>query len=78
LKAARNERSESEKQLLARYTEQRERILEEASHSAARKLGLEQTAHADDPSFRNTARASKPGKKTRWSGEHDKTLYRKN
>ncbi len=78
MKAARNERSESEKQLLARYTEQRERILEEASHSAARKLGLDDKAHPDDPIFRNIERASKPGKKTRWSVDHDKILYRKN
>jgi len=72
---ARRERNESENQLPARYTEQRERILEEASHLAARKLGLDDKAYPDDPIFRNIERASKPGKKTRWSVDHEKTLY---
>ena len=75
MKAPRKERNESENQLLARYTEQRERISEEASHSAARKLGLDDKAYPDDPIFRNIDRASKPGKKTRWSVDHDKMLY---
>jgi hypothetical protein len=75
---ARKERNESENRLLARYTEQRERILEEASHLAARKLGLDDKAYPDDPIFRNIDRASKAGKKkTRWSVDHDKILYRK-
>jgi len=77
LKVARKERNESENQLLARYTEQRERILEEASHLAAQRLGLDDKVYPDDPIFRNIDRASKPGKKTRWSVDHDKTLYRK-
>ena len=60
-----------------RYTEQRERILDEASHLAARKLGLDDKAYPDDPIFRNIERASNPGKKTPWSVDHDKVLYRK-
>ncbi len=71
---ARKERNESENQLLARYTEQRERTLEEASH-LARKLGLDDKAYPDDPIFRNIERASNPGKKTQWSVDHDKMLY---
>ncbi len=63
MKVARKERNESENQLLARYTEQRERILEEASHLAGRKLGLDDKAYLDDPIFRNIERASNPGKK---------------
>ncbi len=31
----------------------------------------------DDPIFKNIERASKPGKKTKWSVDHDKALYRK-
>ena len=77
MKVARKERNESENPLLARHTKQRERILEEASQSAARKLGLDDKAYPDDPIFRNIDRASKPGKKTRWSVDHDKMLYRK-
>ena len=72
---ARKERNESENRLLARYTEQRVRILEEASHLAARKLGLDDKAYPDDPIFRNIERASNPGKKTRWSVDHDTMLY---
>jgi len=49
--------------------------LEEASHLAARKLGLDDKAYPDDPIFRNIERASNPGKKTRWSVDHDKMLY---
>ncbi len=77
MKVAGKDRNESGNQLLARYTEQRERILEEASHLAARKLGLDDKAYPDDPIFRNIERASKPGKKTRWSVDHDKILYSK-
>jgi hypothetical protein len=76
LKVARKERNESENLLLARYTEQRERLLEEASNLAARKLALDDKAYPDDPIFRNIEHASKPGKKTRWSVDHDKMLYR--
>jgi len=75
VEVVRKERNESENRLLARYTEQRERILEEASHLAARKLGVDDKAYPDDPIFRNIQRASKPGKKTRWSVDHDKMLY---
>jgi hypothetical protein len=74
---ARKERNESENQLLARYTEQRERILEEASRLAAWELGVDDKVYPDDPIFRNIERASKPGKKTRWSVDHDKILYSK-
>ena len=77
MKAAQENRNGSENQLLARYTKQRERILKEASHLAARKLGLDDKAYPDDPILRNIERASKPGKKTQWSVDHDKTLYRK-
>ena len=75
MKVARKERNESENRLLARYTEQRERILEEASHLAVLKLGLDDKAYPDDLIFRNIERASNPGKKTRWSVDHDKMLY---
>jgi len=51
--------------------------LEEASHLATRKLGLDDKAYPDDPIFRNIERASKPGKKARSSVDHDKMLYRK-
>jgi hypothetical protein len=74
---ARKERNESENQLLARYTEQRERILEETSHLAARKLGLDDKAYPDDPIFKNIERASSRGKKTQWAVDHDKILYSK-
>ena len=77
MKVVRKERNESENQLLARYTEQRERILEEASHLAARKLGFDDKSYPDDLIFRNIERASKPGKKTRWAVDHDKILYSK-
>ena len=40
-----------------------------------RKLGLDDKAYPDDPIFRNIERASNPGKKTRWSVDHDKMLY---
>ena len=75
MKVVRKERNESENRLLARYTEQRERILEEASHLAARKLGLDDKAYPDNPIFRIIEHASKPGKKTRWAVDHDKMLY---
>ena len=74
MKVARKERNESENQLLARYTEQRERTLEKASH-LARKLGLDDKAYPDDPIFRSIKRASNPGKKTPWSVDHDRILY---
>ena len=31
----------------------------------------------DDPIFKSTERASKPGKKNNWSVDHDKVLYGK-
>ena len=74
MKVARKERNESENQLLARYTEQRERTLEKASH-LARKLGLDDKAYPDDPIFRNIERVTKPGKKTWWLVHYDKILY---
>ena len=40
-----------------------------------RKLGLDDKAYPDDPIFRNIERLSNPGKKTRWSVDHDKMLY---
>ena len=49
--------------------------MEEASHLAARKLGLDDKANPDDPIFRNIERTSNPGKKTRWSVDHHKMLY---
>ena len=73
MKVARKERNESENRLLARYTEQRERILEEASHLAARKLGLDDKAYPDDPIFRNIERASNRDKKT--GGQSTMTRY---
>jgi len=48
--------------------------LEEASHLAARKLGLDDKSYLDDPIFRNIERASNPDKKTRWSVDHDKIV----
>ena len=75
MKVVRKERNESENRLPARYTEQRVRILEEASHLAARKLGLDDKVYPDDRIFRNIQRASNPSKKTRWSVDHDTMVH---
>jgi hypothetical protein len=51
--------------------------LKEASLTAAQKLMLDDKVYPDDPIFKNVERASKPGKKTQWSVDHDKILYSK-
>ena len=77
LKVAQTELNETEYQLLARYAEERKLTVKEALRMAAQKLVLDDKVYADDPIFRNIERASKPGKKTRWSVDHDKMLYNK-
>jgi len=77
LKVAQTELNETEYQLLARYAEEHKLTVKEALRMAAQKLVLDDRVYPDDPIFRNMEEASKPGKKTRWSVEHDKILYSK-
>jgi len=77
LKVAQTELNETEYQLLARYAEERKLTVKEALRMAAQKLVLDDKVYPDDPIFKNVERASKPGKKTRWSVDHDKILYSK-
>jgi hypothetical protein len=51
--------------------------MKEALRRAAGKPMLDDKVYPDDPIFRNIERASKPGKKTQWSVDHDKILYSK-
>ena len=51
--------------------------VKEALRIAAQKLVLDDKVYPDDPIFKNIERASKPGKKTQWSVDHDKILYSK-
>ncbi len=44
---------------------------------AAHRLVLDDRIDPNDPIFRNVERASKRGRKTRWSVDHDKLLYTK-
>jgi len=77
LKMAQTELNETEYQLLARYAEEHKLTVKEALRLAAMKLVLDDKVYSDDPIFKNVERASKPGKKTRWSVDHDKVLYGK-
>jgi hypothetical protein len=77
LKVAQTELNETEYQLLARYAEERKLTVKEALRMAAQKLVLDDKVYPDDPIFKNVERASKPGRKTRWSVDHDKILYSK-
>ena len=77
LKVAHTELNETEYQLLARYAEEHKLTVKEALRLAAKRLVLDDKVYPDDPIFKNIERASKPGKKTRWSVVHDKVLYGK-
>ncbi len=77
LKVAQTELNETEYQLLARYAEEHRLTVKGALRIAAQKLVLDDKVYPDDPIFRNIERASKPGRKTRWSVNHDKILYSK-
>jgi len=67
----------TEYQLLARYAEEHKLTVKEALRLAAKRLVLDDKVYPDDPIFKNIDRASKPGKKTQWSVDHDKLLYGK-
>lgn len=77
MKVAQTELNETEYQLLARYAEEHKLSVKDALRLAAQRLVLEDKVYPDDPIFRNVERGSKPGKKTRWSVDHDKILYGK-
>ena len=77
LKVAQTELNETEYQMLARYAEEHKLTVKEALRLAAHRLVLEDKVYPDDPIFTNVERAPKPGKKTRWSVDHDKMLYSK-
>jgi hypothetical protein len=77
LKVAKTELNETEYQLLVRYAEQHKLTVREALRRAAQKLILNDKVYQEDPIFRSIQRASKPGRKTRWSSDHDKILYSK-
>ncbi len=77
LKVAQTELNETEYQLLARYAEEHKLTVKEALRIAAYKLVFDDKVYPDDPIFKNIERASKPGKKTQWSVDHDKILYGK-
>jgi len=77
LKVAQTELNETEYQLLARYAQEHKLTVKEALRMAAQKLVLDDKVYPDDPIFKNIERASKPGKKTQWSVDHDKILYSK-
>ena len=51
--------------------------MKEASRLAAKRLVRDDKVYPDDPIFKSTERASKPGKKNNWSVDHDKILYGK-
>ena len=77
LKVAQTELNETEYQLLARYAEEHKLTVKEALRMAAHRLVLDDKIDPNDPIFRNVERASKRGRKTRWSVDHDKLLYSK-
>ena len=77
MKLAQTELNETEYQLLARYAKQHKLTVKEALRIAARNLVLDDKIYPDDPIFKNIERASKHGKKTQWSVDHDKILYGK-
>jgi len=74
---AQTELNETEYQLLARYAKEHKLTVKEALHLAAKRLVLDDKIYPDDPIFKSTERASKPGKKNNWSIDHDKILYAK-
>lgn len=63
--------------MLARYAQEHNLTVKEALRMAAQKLVLDDKVYPDDPIFKNIQRASKPGKKTQFSVDHDKMLYGK-
>ncbi len=75
LKVAQTELNETEYQLLARYAKEHKLTVKEVLRRAAQKLVLDDRVYPDDPIFKNIQRASKPGKRTQWSIDHDKILY---
>jgi len=75
LKVAQTKLNQTEYQLLARYAEEHKLTVKEALRLAAKRLVLDDKVYPDDPIFKNIELASKPGKKTRWSVDHDKVLY---
>ncbi len=77
MKVAQTELNETEYQLLARYAEEHKLTVKEALRLAAKRLVLDDKVYPDDRIFKNIQRASKPGKKTQWSVDHDKALYSK-
>lgn len=77
MKVAQTELNETEYQLLSRYADQHKLTVKEALRLAAQRLVLDDKIYPDDPIFKNIERRSKPGKKTRWSADHDKILYGK-
>jgi hypothetical protein len=77
MKVAQTELNETEYQLLARYAEEHRLTVKEALRIAAQRLVLDDKVYPEDPIFKNVERASKPGRKTRWSLDHDKILYGK-
>ena len=77
MKVAQTELNETEYQLLARYAEEHKLTVKEALRLAAKRLVLDDKVYPDDPIFKNIQRASKPGKKTQGSIDHDKLLYGK-
>jgi hypothetical protein len=77
LKVAQTEPNETEYQLLAKYAEEHKLTVKEALRMAAQRLVLDDKVYLDDPIFRNIQRASKLGRKTQWSADHDKVPYSK-
>ena len=77
MKVAQTKLNQTEYQLLARYAEEHKLTVKEALRLAAKRLVLDDKVYPDDPIFKNIQRASKPGKKTQWSVDHDKALYSK-
>jgi hypothetical protein len=77
LKVAQTELNETEYQLLAKYAEEHKLTGKEALRMAGQRLVLDDKVYPDDPIFRNIQGASKLGRKTRWSADHDKVLYSK-
>ncbi len=75
LKVAQTELNETEYQLLARYAEEHKLTVKEALRMAAQRLVIDGKVDPNDPIFKNVRRASKPGRKTRWSVDHDRILY---
>jgi len=77
MKVAQTELNETEYQLLSRYAEDHRLTVKEALRIAAQRLVMDDKVYPDDPIFKSIERASKPGRKTRLSVDHDKILYGK-